>query len=580
MKKASTGRVILGSLSILLAASVSFAASDVPLRNWSVPSSGALGKADHFTGPGAIFAPFQPCRLEDSRLSSGGQGPIVGVRTYDFVPGVITPSCGSELPPQVLALSLNFTVVNPSGPGFLYAYPQGSPPPPVSILNYSAGETKSNAAIVPVGNGGQIVVGAGVSSTDVIIDINGVFYNTLTGLHQLLITANRDNGPAIYSQNISPTAGSNGITGFAVGGGGAVHGVEGQVGPAAVSGSSGVHGINASTTGAGYGGFFTHAGSGYGVLGWALGTTGGPSRGVSGNSSSNADGSIGVYGQAIASTGRTFGVVGSTSSNALGSAGVHGTTQGGFLNAGASQDPAAVHGESYTHRGVLGLSIVDVAGQSVLGRNLGALGAIETEGGLGCTNLIAVCGTGNLSISGTKSFLEPHPADASKVIRYVALEGPEAGTYFRGRGRFQSGMAVIEVPESFRLVTDDEGLSVQITPIGEMATVAILRADLNRIVVRGSRNVEFYFTVNGVRRSFRDFEPIQRNEGEFLPDTPEGTMPTALAPEQKRRLIANGTFKEDGTVNKETARALGWAKRWEKPAAEAETSPTQGKQEQ
>jgi len=30
--------------------------------------------------------------------------------------------------------------------------------------------------------------------------------------------------------------------------------------------------------------------------------------------------------------------------------------------------------------------------------------------------------------TGTKNFIEPHPTDASKKIRYVSLEGPEAGS--------------------------------------------------------------------------------------------------------------------------------------------------------
>jgi len=35
-----------------------------------------------------------------------------------------------------------------------------------------------------------------------------------------------------------------------------------------------------------------------------------------------------------------------------------------------------------------------------------------------------------------------------------------------------------------------------------------------------------------------------------------------IAPEQRRRLIATGIYNEDGTVNRETAERLGWAKAW------------------
>lgn len=40
-------------------------------------------------------------------------------------------------------------------------------------------------------------------------------------------------------------------------------------------------------------------------------------------------------------------------------------------------------------------------------------------------------------------------------------------------------------------------------------------------------------------------------------------MPPWLSPQQKRRLVANGTYRTDGTVNIETARKLGWDKIWE-----------------
>src|SRR5207253_5044960 len=108
----------------------------------------------------------------------------------------------------------------------------------------------------------------------------------------------------------------------------------------------------------------------------------------------------------------------------------------------------------------------------------------------GTTPPYGVYSQGAFAATGTKNFVEPHPTDASKVIRYVSLEGPEAGTYFRGRGKFQNGFAAIEVPEDFRLVTDAEGLSIQVTPIGGMAMVSVVRIGLDGIVVEASRDVD------------------------------------------------------------------------------------------
>jgi hypothetical protein len=184
---------------------------------------------------------------------------------------------------------------------------------------------------------------------------------------------------------------------------------------------------------------------------------------------------------------------------------------------------------------------------------------------------------GNFGGTGAKFFVEPHPTDASKVIRYVALEGPESGTYFRGKGKFERGTATIEVPEDFRMVTDPEGLTIQVTPIGEMATVAVASIGLDQIVVKGSRNVEFFYTVNGVRSTFKGLKPIQAG-AEFVPVKENATIPEYLSEGQKRLLIQNGTYKADGTVNMETARRLGWDRIWEQrsrlqPQPNEATSP-------
>ncbi|MBI1744105.1 hypothetical protein HYR54_13710, partial [Candidatus Acetothermia bacterium] len=66
---------------------------------------------------------------------------------------------------------------------------------------------------------------------------------------------------------------------------------------------------------------------------------------------------------------------------------------------------------------------------------------------------------GDLFVTGTKSFVQDHPTDPTKQIVYVALEGGEAGTYVRGTGQLVNGEAVIELPEHFGLVTNDQRLT-------------------------------------------------------------------------------------------------------------------------
>jgi hypothetical protein len=88
----------------------------------------------------------------------------------------MTGACG--IPETALALSLNFTVVAPAGAGHLTVWPTGVPEPAVSTLNYLAGQTVANAAIVTLGTGGQITVES-FAAAHLVVDVNGYFANTV-----------------------------------------------------------------------------------------------------------------------------------------------------------------------------------------------------------------------------------------------------------------------------------------------------------------------------------------------------------------------------------------------------------------
>jgi hypothetical protein len=164
---------------------------------------------------------------------------------------------------------------------------------------------------------------------------------------------------------------------------------------------------------------------------------------------------------------------------------------------------------------------------------------------------------GDLNVTGAKAFVQPHPTDPSKALRFVCLEGNESGTYFRGTGVLVNGRAVIEVPEEFRLVTEDQGLTVQVTPLGAIAALAVESKDLDQIVVVGSRNVEFDYFVNGVRKGFAG-APVVIDNRAFVPEVrgvPFGLKyPAAL----REVLVQNGTLNPDFTPNEATASRLGW----------------------
>ena len=474
---------------ILIAVSVvaPLCAEEIPLTDWTVPpyrassDSGGLTTMTDVTD-GIAFVGVAPCRIVDTRLLSGFP-PAYGApalaagqpRNFDLNSA---PHCAG-IPSGVQAYSLNITVTNTQGPGFILIYPQGGAQPTVSTLNYLGGQTVANAAIVPAASNGGVTVIAGVSGTDLIIDINGYFtpfYNAATAV---IFDGNRSNNWFMWVAN---------------------------------------HNLGLNTVG------------------------------IQAVADSLADGSAGIRARV----------------------GQGALTQPGYAAAG-------VRGEGPDY-GVLGISLTQgVAGSLLsLGSEVawGALGdGISTDPGCPsspCGGPWGVFAGGNIGATGAKFFLEPHPTDASMVVGYISLEGPEAGTYFRGRAKFQNGIAKIAVPEHFRWVTDPEGLTVQITPIGEMASFAVVKMDLSEIVVKASRNVEFSYLVQGVRASFKDTSPVFHAR-EFMPRSPDATVPQWLTATQRRLLVQNGTYREDGTVNRETAQRLGWDRIWssrERPAPE------------
>lgn len=496
----------IGVLAGLLLVAPLAAADDVPLRDWTVPSTSARLSALGDMGNPGVFVAVTPCRVVDTRVGMGFGGaygppalaPAAG-RTFNIVASGCT-----GLPANVSAFSLNFAVTNTAGPGHLIAWPEGGSMPNASTLNYTGAQTLANAAIVPAGSGTSISVLAAVSATDLIIDINGYFTNFPNANNPLFTSGSFSAIAAIVGFNSSNANGSHGVGGYA-GGTGVVHGVQGEIGTGAATLSAGVYGIGAASSTRTFG--------------------------VHGESAAVANDAAGVFGRTTASTPPVI--------NNLASA-------------------AGVRGEGAA-RGVVG--VAGPSGVGVRGYSVDAGGILQMYGSLGQGNSYGVYASGNLGASGTKSFVEPHPTDASKVIKFVSLEGPEAGTYFRGTAATRGGVSVIEVPEAFRMVTAEDGLTVQVTTVGSPARAWVESEALDRIVIRASADTKFHYLVQGVRKAYRDFQPVVPGD-EFMPRSPEDTLPLWLSEEGRRRLVSNGTFHPDGRVNMETAERAGWVQRW------------------
>src|SRR5947207_1348810 len=217
-------------VSFVCSGGVSLAQSKI--ENWPAPASwspssrvvskgevspSAADAVETVPTPPLYFVGLNPCRLADTR-GNGFSGPYGSPALTQGVPRnfVLTGQCGISATAQ--AVSLNVTVTNTQGPGFILIYPQGGAQPTVSTLNYVAGQTIANAAVVPLGAGGGITVIAGVSGTDLILDTNGDYpagvVTSLSGLSgdvTLAAGSNVSITPSGQTLTVAATGGPGGV---------------------------------------------------------------------------------------------------------------------------------------------------------------------------------------------------------------------------------------------------------------------------------------------------------------------------------------------------------------------------------
>ena len=194
-----------GLMAVLVAG---FALSDEAIPNWPAPATWSPHSVSRGVSTmGAITSPLPfigvtPCRVLDTRNPVGpfGGPAFSSGQTRSFT----IPSGPCSGIPSAGAYSLNFTVVNMTGFGFLTAWPAGTAQPLVSTLDYVPAEgALANAAIVPASGSGAISVFVSVG-TDVIIDINGYYAPAGVGTENTFLGQN--------AGNFTMTGGAN--TGF------------------------------------------------------------------------------------------------------------------------------------------------------------------------------------------------------------------------------------------------------------------------------------------------------------------------------------------------------------------------------
>ncbi|MBW4703847.1 MULTISPECIES: choice-of-anchor D domain-containing protein [unclassified Micromonospora] len=125
-----------------------------------------------FRGVTGSYYPLTPKRLMDTRSGLGapkakiGPGKKVDLQVTGRG-GVPSSGVGSVV--------LNVTVVGPTAGSFLTLYPAGQSRPTASSINFAKSWLGSNSVTVKVGSGGKVSVYNHAGSTDVVVDVAGVW---------------------------------------------------------------------------------------------------------------------------------------------------------------------------------------------------------------------------------------------------------------------------------------------------------------------------------------------------------------------------------------------------------------------
>ena len=164
--------------------------------------------------------------------------------------------------------------------------------------------------------------------------------------------------------------------------------------------------------------------------------------------------------------------------------------------------------------------------------NTKQVGNTEQTGIIDATTFIGAHTSGSISTgvggrsAGAKPFDMPHPSKEGYRLRYVCVEGPENGVYFRGKVRNKN---VIYLPEYWEDLVDPTTITVQLQPIGAHQNIIVKRVEPTKIHLQaqGGMLINCYYHVFGERQD------IERLVVEY-----EGTTPADYPGDNSKYQIA------------------------------------------
>ncbi len=156
--------------------------------------------AETNTGNAGHYRPLPPSRILDTRTGVRlGPNSSVDVQVAG-AGGVPVTGAGAAV--------LDLVATRTTATGFVTAYPTGSAQPVVSNLNFEAGDTVANRAIVKLGTGGKVTIYNLAGDADIVVDVGGWFTDGSAPAVGGTFVANQ---PARVLDTRDGTGGVNGI---------------------------------------------------------------------------------------------------------------------------------------------------------------------------------------------------------------------------------------------------------------------------------------------------------------------------------------------------------------------------------
>ncbi|MGE0881914.1 MAG: FG-GAP-like repeat-containing protein [Blastocatellales bacterium] len=176
-----TGQVVPNAFTVGLGVSGEFRTFSSSNADFIVDITGYYSPSPtDANGAGLLYSPLtKPIRLFDTRATIPGfpaceylNQPLIA--NGELVKSAHTTCDNITIPATAAAIVGNATVVSPAANGFITLWPDGQSRPPVSNLNYLAGQVVPNAFTVGLNVGGSFRIYS-FAGMDFIVDITGFF---------------------------------------------------------------------------------------------------------------------------------------------------------------------------------------------------------------------------------------------------------------------------------------------------------------------------------------------------------------------------------------------------------------------